>query len=188
MASAGHVRRPPSGAAWHEHRSRLLNASWRSIMTSSSLTTDIPDTLTLKHYAGRPVLSSSMYFYYMLYLYSDHAACVFLPGGAPQSCQLSWALINTDHVPHVCTWYDFKLDVIEDFWTNHKQVVTIKFRTVIYFLLCHQNGWQRTFLTIYPLILAVLTNYPTFNVLFKLFTFSYLINHWAYERITRVHS
>lgn len=113
---------------------------------------------------------------------------LFLPGGAPQSCQLSWALINTDHVPHVCTWYDFKLDVIEDFWTNHKQVVTIKFRTVIYFLLCHQNGWKRTFLTIYPLILAVLTNYPTFNVLFKLFTFSYLINHWAYERITRVHS
>lgn len=62
MASAGHVRRPTSGAARHEHRSQLLNASWRSIMTLSSLTTDIPDTLTLKHYAGKPALSSSMYF------------------------------------------------------------------------------------------------------------------------------
>lgn len=60
MASAGHARRPTSGAAWRERRSRLLNASWRSIMTSSSLTTDIPDTLTLKHYAGKQALPSSV--------------------------------------------------------------------------------------------------------------------------------
>lgn len=62
MASAGHARRPTSGAAWRGRRSRLLNASWRSIMTSSSLTTDIPDTLTLKHYAGKQALPSSVPF------------------------------------------------------------------------------------------------------------------------------
>lgn len=113
MASAGHVRRPPSGAAWHEHRSRLLNASWRSIMTSSSLTTDIPDTLTLKHYAGRPVLSSSMYIYYMLYLCSNHATCFFCLV-EPHSPVSSTEPLSTPTMFHMCardmisSWMLFK--------------------------------------------------------------------------------
>lgn len=53
MASAGRVRRPTTGAAWRGRLNPLLNASQRSITTLSSLTTDIPDTLTLKHCAGR---------------------------------------------------------------------------------------------------------------------------------------
>lgn len=137
MASAGHVRRPTSGAAWHEHRSRLLNASWRSIMTSSSLTTDIPDTLTLKHYAGMTVVSSSLYFLLCVAFQEGCRTVVpsySLSGVPPQPC-----LVNSSNLfflkPQMCT-----------------------FELILSWML-----FMRMISNIYLLLLAISSIYPTFS-------------------------
>nr|XP_046204803.1 high affinity cAMP-specific and IBMX-insensitive 3',5'-cyclic phosphodiesterase 8A-like [Oncorhynchus gorbuscha] len=46
------VRRPTSGVTWRGRQRQRWSVSRKSTTTSSSSTTDIPDTSTLNHYAG----------------------------------------------------------------------------------------------------------------------------------------